>query len=49
MTLQAHRLRSMEQVRAFVEGNQAVDYEHRDRPFFGYHKLITCDDDSARP
>ena len=31
MTLQTRRLRSIEQVRAFVEGNEAVDYGHRDR------------------
>ena len=31
MTLQTHRLHTMEQVRAFVEGNEAVDYKHQDR------------------
>ena len=31
MTLQTRRLRSIEQVRALVEGNEAVDYGHRDR------------------
>ena len=27
VTLQTHRLHTMEQVRAFVEGNEAVDYK----------------------
>ena len=31
VTLQTRRLRSIGQVRAFVEGNGSVDYEHRDR------------------
>ena len=31
MTLQTRRLRNIGQVRAFVEGNESVDYEHRDR------------------
>ena len=31
MTLQAERLRSMEQVRAFVEGSEAVNGKPRDR------------------
>ena len=31
MTLQSQRLQTMEQVRAFLEGSEAVDYEHRDR------------------
>ena len=31
VTLQTHRLHTMEQVRAFVEGNEAVDYKHQDR------------------
>ena len=31
VTLQTWRLRSIGQVRAFVEGNGSVDYEHRDR------------------
>ena len=31
VTLQTRRLRGMGQVRAFVEGNESVDYEHRDR------------------
>ncbi len=31
MTLQSHRLHTMEQVRAFVEGNESVDYKHQDR------------------
>ena len=31
MTLQSQRLQTMEQVRAFPEGSEAVDYQHRDR------------------
>ena len=31
VTLQTRRLRTIEQVRGFVEGNEGVDYEHRDR------------------
>ena len=31
VTLQTRRIRSMGPVRAFVEGNESVDYEHRDR------------------
>ena len=31
VTLQTRRLRGMGQVRAFVEGNESVDHEHRDR------------------
>ena len=31
MTLQTERLRSMEQLRAFVEGSEPVDYEPKDR------------------
>ena len=31
VTLQTRRLRSIGQVRAFVEGNESVDCEHRDR------------------
>ena len=31
VTLQTRRLRSIGQVRSFVEGNGSVDYEHRDR------------------
>ena len=31
MTLQTRRLHTIEQVRAFVEGSEAVDYEHQDQ------------------
>ena len=31
MTLRTRRPRSIGQVRAFVEGNESVDYEHQDR------------------
>ncbi|MCY4041011.1 MAG: hypothetical protein OXF72_07120 [Gammaproteobacteria bacterium] len=31
MTLRSQRLQTMEQVRAFLEGSEAVDYRHTDR------------------
>ena len=31
MTLQTERLRTMEQVRAFIEGSEPVDYKPKDR------------------
>ena len=31
MTFRTRRLRGIGQVRAFVEGNESVDHEHRDR------------------
>ncbi len=31
VTLQSQRLQTMEQVRAFLEGSEAVDYRHTDR------------------
>ena len=54
MTLQTGRLRTMEQLRAFVEGAEAVDYEPKDRAAayelvrralvrFDYHRLGRAD------
>ena len=54
MTLQTERLRTMEQVRAFVEGSEPVDYQPKDRASayafvrrtlaaFDYHRLGRAD------
>ena len=54
MTLQTERLRTMEQLRAFVEGAEAVDYQPKDRAAayelvrralvrFDYHRLGRAD------
>ncbi len=54
MTLQTERLRTMEQVRAFVEGSEPVDYQPKDRASayafvrrtlaaFGHHRLGRAD------
>ena len=54
MTLQTERLRTMEQVRAFVEGSEPVDHQPKDRASayafvrrtlaaFDYHRLGRAD------
>ena len=59
MTLQTERLQSLEQIRAFVRGNEAVDFELVDRPSaygfirrtlvqFRYHSLSKADRGTVR-